>query len=154
MVVQEVLIDFFFQAEDGIRDKLVTGVQTCALPISFVSCNGSCAFWTNAIPLVLDMRQRTGKPAAKCGERGPALGAPVLGRGALLWAAARLLSFLRELAEHSPTHLWTSGARLLVAGHGLEIVHDLLDIFLTQRIEAGHLCSSSNTASVRNESAQ
>src|SRR5205823_8563198 len=26
---------FFFQAEDGIRDKLVTGVQTCALPILF-----------------------------------------------------------------------------------------------------------------------
>src|SRR5229473_6949948 len=28
---------FFFQAEDGIRDKLVTGVQTCALPISAVA---------------------------------------------------------------------------------------------------------------------
>src|SRR5687767_15238799 len=28
-----VVIAFFFQAEDGIRDKLVTGVQTCALPI-------------------------------------------------------------------------------------------------------------------------
>src|SRR5256885_9903381 len=26
---------FFFQAEDGIRDYKVTGVQTCALPISF-----------------------------------------------------------------------------------------------------------------------
>src|SRR2546425_5128868 len=26
---------FFFQAEDGIRDKLVTGVQTCALPIYY-----------------------------------------------------------------------------------------------------------------------
>jgi len=26
---------FFFQAEDGIRDLIVTGVQTCALPISF-----------------------------------------------------------------------------------------------------------------------
>src|SRR5207249_8130939 len=26
---------FFFQAEDGIRDRNVTGVQTCALPISF-----------------------------------------------------------------------------------------------------------------------
>ena len=24
---------YFFQAEDGIRDKLVNGVQTCALPI-------------------------------------------------------------------------------------------------------------------------
>src|SRR5207248_8225965 len=29
---------FFFQAEDGIRDRTVTGVQTCALPI-FCSFN-------------------------------------------------------------------------------------------------------------------
>src|SRR2546430_7003706 len=28
------VIFFFFQAEDGIRDLTVTGVQTCALPIS------------------------------------------------------------------------------------------------------------------------
>src|SRR5260370_26534995 len=27
------LVFFFFQAEDGIRDSSVTGVQTCALPI-------------------------------------------------------------------------------------------------------------------------
>src|SRR2546426_7617293 len=27
-------MSFFFQAEDGIRDYKVTGVQTCALPIS------------------------------------------------------------------------------------------------------------------------
>src|SRR5947208_9001237 len=32
---------FFFQAEDGIRDDLVTGVQTCALPISWRSSPGS-----------------------------------------------------------------------------------------------------------------
>src|SRR2546430_5013166 len=32
---------FFFQAEDGIRDLTVTGVQTCALPISGYSA------WTN-----------------------------------------------------------------------------------------------------------
>src|SRR5260370_32731971 len=31
------MIFFFFQAEDGIRDSSVTGVQTCALPISIVS---------------------------------------------------------------------------------------------------------------------
>src|SRR5207245_8602738 len=32
---QRLLLDnFFFQAEDGIRDATVTGVQTCALPIS------------------------------------------------------------------------------------------------------------------------
>src|SRR5437016_10808637 len=32
---------FFFQAEDGIRDWSVTGVQTCALPIFPLSCVGS-----------------------------------------------------------------------------------------------------------------
>src|SRR5690348_17691066 len=34
---------FFFQAEDGIRDGRVTGVQTCALPISaaLVYCRAS-----------------------------------------------------------------------------------------------------------------
>src|SRR2546421_8568468 len=31
------VVFFFFQAEDGIRDLIVTGVQTCALPIS--PCN-------------------------------------------------------------------------------------------------------------------
>ena len=29
----------FFQAEDGIRDVAVNGVQTCALPISFLECD-------------------------------------------------------------------------------------------------------------------
>src|SRR2546429_3519103 len=32
---------FFFQAEDGIRDVAVTGVQTCALPISYVFLRAS-----------------------------------------------------------------------------------------------------------------
>src|SRR2546422_4372698 len=32
-----VFVFFFFQAEDGIRDVAVTGVQTCALPISSTS---------------------------------------------------------------------------------------------------------------------
>src|SRR2546429_7311245 len=34
MLVLRGLLFFFFQAEDGIRDVAVTGVQTCALPIS------------------------------------------------------------------------------------------------------------------------
>src|SRR5438034_10260606 len=40
------LFFFFFQAEDGIRDHCVTGVQTCALPIS------DCRFihiWRNGL---------------------------------------------------------------------------------------------------------
>src|SRR5437762_1155923 len=37
---------FFFQAEDGIRDTSVTGVQTCALPIS--ANRGSASRWRPA----------------------------------------------------------------------------------------------------------
>src|SRR5687768_18171966 len=33
MILQLFFFFFFFQAEDGIRDVAVTGVQTCALPI-------------------------------------------------------------------------------------------------------------------------
>src|SRR5256885_5432750 len=36
MEVLDQRVFFFFQAEDGIRDYKVTGVQTCALPISGV----------------------------------------------------------------------------------------------------------------------
>src|SRR5258708_2942597 len=42
---------FFFQAEDGIRDDLVTGVQTCALPISSAdsdACPPTC-YWVFGI---------------------------------------------------------------------------------------------------------
>src|SRR5690554_7008734 len=38
---------FFFQAEDGIRDADVTGVQTCALPISALLPG---CWWNNNIP--------------------------------------------------------------------------------------------------------
>src|SRR5207248_8146890 len=34
LAVEQFALIFFFQAEDGIRDRTVTGVQTCALPIS------------------------------------------------------------------------------------------------------------------------
>src|SRR6266705_1862584 len=34
VTLSHVAVFFFFHAEDGIRDRTVTGVQTCALPIS------------------------------------------------------------------------------------------------------------------------
>src|SRR5215204_6943126 len=46
---------FFFQAEDGIRDHCVTGVQTCALPILAEDC-GPCT------QLVVDMALESGMP--------------------------------------------------------------------------------------------
>src|SRR5207249_5558999 len=41
---------FFFQAEDGIRDRNVTGVQTCALPISAAAL-GRIEFYQGDGPL-------------------------------------------------------------------------------------------------------
>src|SRR2546421_1793833 len=49
---------FFFQAEDGIRDLIVTGVQTCALPISTLKdpsgnvLSGRTATWVSSAPAV------------------------------------------------------------------------------------------------------
>src|SRR2546429_5647850 len=46
---------FFFQAEDGIRDVAVTGVQTCALPICFIDtvCQPTKQRQTAAVELAL-----------------------------------------------------------------------------------------------------
>src|SRR2546430_7714303 len=41
-MVEVCLVVFFFQAEDGIRDLTVTGVQTCALPISSPGVAARC----------------------------------------------------------------------------------------------------------------
>src|SRR5690606_41206782 len=73
---------FFFQAEDGIRDFHVTGVQTCALPISGVisvtsgptserSAATSCGEHTRArapAPTASTARRRT---ASEAGPRTP-----------------------------------------------------------------------------------
>src|SRR5690625_5566963 len=61
---------FFFQAEDGIRDGHVTGVQTCALPISrrlfvepslFVPANKSSSVTRNLRTMKRSEERRVGK---------------------------------------------------------------------------------------------
>src|SRR5258707_4089549 len=53
-VISNLIFFFFFQAEDGIRDIGVTGVQTCALPISAGSATAATRrIWS------LSRRQRT-----------------------------------------------------------------------------------------------
>src|SRR5699024_12035043 len=44
---------FFFQAEDGIRDRNVTGVQTCALPIYYPAINNYGASFARGEYLLL-----------------------------------------------------------------------------------------------------
>src|SRR5207249_5774811 len=73
-VVYCIFFIFFFQAEDGIRDRNVTGVQTCALPI----------YWKE-IPGI-----RTGKPETRtCPARRRRLLVLVLRRGGLVLIGGR-----------------------------------------------------------------
>src|SRR5207247_6084574 len=76
----------FFQAEDGIRDPLVTGVQTCALPILWRDDRG-------APPRALDVVAAADGVAARSGGRpgGPALDARRHGRGGLRLGGARFV---------------------------------------------------------------
>src|SRR5437762_12767423 len=46
---QSISLFFFFQAEDGIRDTSVTGVQTCALPICSARAHESERFVTRRV---------------------------------------------------------------------------------------------------------
>src|SRR6185437_4312415 len=50
-----------FQAEDGIRDKLVTGVQTCALPISHVTVSALACRWAGVVGTRVSRVQKNGK---------------------------------------------------------------------------------------------
>src|SRR6266496_6296178 len=74
---------FFFQAEDGIRDLYVTGVQTCALPILVRS--GSAPAWRSGGRRLAGSGKTSTPPAssriALTSEATPALYAP--GAGAL-----------------------------------------------------------------------
>src|SRR5437867_13455376 len=63
------MICFFFQADDGIRDRTVTGVQTCALPISRVRCQG-------VSPALRDLRHQRDSRAGTTGGGGINLLAP------------------------------------------------------------------------------
>src|SRR5205085_8741408 len=58
LIVLFIFFFFFFQAEDGIRDLTVTGVQTCALPI-WMTLPG------------LDRRDQRGRAASRRGSRSP-----------------------------------------------------------------------------------
>src|SRR2546430_12766950 len=73
-----IVLFFFFQAEDGIRDLTVTGVQTCALPI--LSVERGASGW----PQTSEQRVRT-------------IVAPV----SVAWLGAHVL-YLEEFLEDDP----------------------------------------------------
>src|SRR3989449_5954162 len=103
---------FFFQAEDGIRDVAVTGVQTCALPISG-EAEDFLYFFPHLAPHVgiqvaerLVQEQDDGFGGERAGERHPLL----LAAGELVRVAvleARESNEVQRLSDH------VHGSRLL-----------------------------------------
>src|SRR6266566_6750150 len=58
-------VEFFFQADDGIRDYKVTGVQTCALPISGTGAILSASGTTSRKGTRTEAARRTGRRQEK-----------------------------------------------------------------------------------------
>src|SRR5699024_12054943 len=75
---------FFFQAEDGIRDRNVTGVQTCALPIcplalaQVVPCRLPGEGWIAEHPehVVAQLERFADRQAERCARLQPGLLCP------------------------------------------------------------------------------
>ena len=60
---------FFFQAEDGIRDHCVTGVQTCALPICWKFVNEALAKMTSRNEIGSRLNDETMSPCDESQSR-------------------------------------------------------------------------------------
>src|SRR5205085_5140084 len=91
---------FFFQAEDGIRDLTVTGVQTCALPISTTHCGLSPAGLRSSValpaaPLILSAAT-SARCAFTCGSTASPLRASPTLRGPLTVSAAAATTTTRS----------------------------------------------------------
>src|SRR5256885_14377566 len=84
-VVVFIIVFFFFQAEDGIRDYKVTGVQTCALPISFAKTLSLVPFTS---PIATPVRWTAGSMGT--GELVLSLAMLVVGILGVTWIAARI----------------------------------------------------------------
>src|SRR5256885_9316636 len=96
---RELWCRFFFQAEDGIRDYKVTGVQTCALPIYGASVAGDLAFGNEQ-----EIHGRC-RGNSSMRQHAPAVhgnGARAVGEGDLDAARGRSLLQHRVAAGHLP----------------------------------------------------
>src|SRR5207248_6218505 len=87
------LFFFFFQAEDGIRDRTVTGVQTCALPILVPS---ALAFRRRSIASIAAAMST---PSPSTGSRGSSAVSNRLGKLSMSKRAGSSLAFTSRSEE-------------------------------------------------------
>src|SRR5438105_12005417 len=118
---------FFFQAEDGIRDPLVTGVQTCALPIY-------------ALRASLGMTAAYLEPGARREPMYHTPDASRRARGVELWATLKSLgrAGLCELIARTCTHAQRFASGLRNAGFEVfneEVINQVEGCFVVSAVE-------------------
>src|SRR2546426_5274785 len=109
MAVFRRLVFFFFQAEDGIRDYKVTGVQTCALPISRSARRSPSAsvarvsrpMRASGAPSSPSTRRRSSRSSKPCGARWPSSRSGWILPSACSRSIARASAWRRRAAHES-----------------------------------------------------
>src|SRR5256885_9836046 len=120
---------FFFQAEDGIRDYKVTGVQTCALPIYVSEDTVAHLFrdWFAALPPLLDFLARGGVASTAAvavvsflhvvfGEQAPKAWAIPHAESTSRWVAAPLIFFSWITRPFTDLLNWSAGRVVRLLG--------------------------------------
>src|SRR5437588_5645215 len=111
-LLQTTIFFFFFQAEDGIRDHCVTGVQTCALPIcaprrTVPSCSSDSSLALTPSPSTDDVAVRLlallARAVAECRHTPRRDRMAPRGRRALA-AAVRMVDWVHRRAARLGTH--------------------------------------------------
>src|SRR5260221_7694168 len=97
---------FFFQAEDGIRDHCVTGVQTCALPIFFMGPGGPTVIHIGYLPATVEEvffphAEVIGDVAHTLGQLADRLEGKLKNASALLPLREQILAHLADRATES-----------------------------------------------------
>src|SRR2546423_8482894 len=107
---------FFFQAEDGIRDKLVTGVQTCALPICFADAETPREFCDDWVGVAAEEAEHFALLADRLAAPGAAYGELPAHDGLWEAAAATAHDLLARLAV----------VPLRLAARGLDVTPEMI----------------------------
>src|SRR5947207_1615212 len=136
------LLCFFFQAEDGIRDHCVTGVQTCALPISrLIELPG-------LVEKTLELDAVIQRLAERFADKHHAL---FLGRGALFPVALEGALKLKEISyihaegypagelKHGPLALVDAGMPVVAVAPNNDLLEKLKSNLMEVRARGGEL---------------
>src|SRR5690606_10419610 len=128
---------FFFQAEDGIRDFPVTGVQTCALPI-FRGALRHCIADAGLFPRDRGSDTRFALGRAACRSFAPVPATEGKGDVFVRWTVRRACPATGRIGGRSCEH-WPRAARKVGQSRGMRLYRGMVTRLYTHPIYLEHL---------------